>query len=134
MMKAETLFRILSDGTRLRAVVLLALEGELCVCELCAALGVSQPKMSRHLACMREHGLVQIRRRKTWIYYGLSPELPAWARDVIATVARAVENDEPYVSDRMALDRMEDRPGLAARDLEGTQGIGDALHRPPVRH
>lgn len=134
MIEADTLFRLLSDGTRLRTVVLLALEGELCVCELCVALGVSQPKMSRHLATLREQGLVRVWRQKTWIYYDLSPDIPDWAREVITVTARAVEGSEPFASDRLALARMEGRPGPAVRDLGKDLGNSGTVRHPPTRH
>ena len=51
------LFKNLSDETRLGIVLLLREMGELCVCDLCAALEQSQPKISRHLAMLRESGL-----------------------------------------------------------------------------
>lgn len=47
------LFKNLSDETRLGIVLLLKEMGELCVCDLCAALDQSQPKISRHLAMLR---------------------------------------------------------------------------------
>ena len=58
----EFLFRALGDTTRLRCLMLLELEGELCVCELTYALHIAQPKVSRHLSVLRETGLVQDRR------------------------------------------------------------------------
>jgi isochorismate hydrolase len=48
-----TLFKSLADETRARAVLLIVDQGELCVCELVCALGDSQPKISRHLAQLR---------------------------------------------------------------------------------
>ena len=50
------LLALLADETRLRALVLLARNDELCVCELTSALDVVQPKVSRHLAALREAG------------------------------------------------------------------------------
>ncbi|MBS7132854.1 MAG: metalloregulator ArsR/SmtB family transcription factor [Clostridium sp.] len=48
------LFKNLADETRLGIVLLLKARGELCVCDLCTALAQSQPKISRHLAMLRE--------------------------------------------------------------------------------
>lgn len=48
------LFKNLSDDTRLSLVLLLREKGELCVCELSETLRQSQPKISRHLALLRE--------------------------------------------------------------------------------
>ncbi|MBZ7399367.1 transcriptional regulator [Klebsiella grimontii] len=78
------LFKNLSDETRLGIVLLLKEMGELCVCDLCAALDLSQPKISRHLAMLRESGLLLDRKQGKWVHYRLSPHMPAWAAQVIA--------------------------------------------------
>lgn len=71
-MQAETtLFKILSDSTRLRLAVMLAVQGETCVCDLAAALGEADFKVSRHLGIMRAAGMVETRREGTWMYYKL---------------------------------------------------------------
>lgn len=77
------LFKNLSEETRLMLVLLLRQAGELCVCELVSALEESQPKISRHLAMLRESGLLIVRREGKWIYYRLSPHMPAWAAAII---------------------------------------------------
>ena len=80
MITADDFFPALADPTRLRCLLLLASEGELCVCELTHALDVSQPKISRHLATLREAGIVDDRREGLWIHYRIHHDLPAWAR------------------------------------------------------
>ena len=77
------LFKNLSDETRLCIVLLLREMGELCVCDLCTALEQSQPKISRHLAMLRESGLLLDRKQGKWVYYRLSPHMPSWAAQVI---------------------------------------------------
>ncbi|WP_370443416.1 metalloregulator ArsR/SmtB family transcription factor [Klebsiella michiganensis] len=77
------LFKGLSDETRLNLVLLLRDKGELCVCELTLILKENQPKISRHLALLREGGLLIDRREGKWIHYRLSPHMPAWAAAVI---------------------------------------------------
>ncbi|WP_312072755.1 metalloregulator ArsR/SmtB family transcription factor [Atlantibacter sp.] len=79
------LFKTLSDETRLSIVMLLRESGELCVCDICAAMGEPQPKVSRHMAILREAGLVSVRREGKWMYYRLSPHMPAWAAATIDT-------------------------------------------------
>ena len=64
------LFKALGDETRLRIVALLA-HGELCVCHLVAALDLPQPTASRHLAVLRNAGVVDTRRDGSWVYYRL---------------------------------------------------------------
>lgn len=70
------LFRALGDETRLRLVALLA-HGELCVCHFEEALGISQPKVSRHLAILRNAGVVETRRSGSWVHYRLARQTDA---------------------------------------------------------
>ena len=107
------LFQLLSDETRLRSLLLLQQEGELCVCELTHALGEIQPKISRHLAALRDAGVVADRRQGQWIYYRLHPALPAWARQIIDTTARELAPQAGYASDRTTLAGMPNRPSAA---------------------
>ncbi|WP_018138522.1 MULTISPECIES: metalloregulator ArsR/SmtB family transcription factor [unclassified Thioalkalivibrio] len=83
------LFSLLADDTRLRSLLLIHMERELCVCELMTALEISQPKVSRHLAALRQQDVVTTRRESNWIYYRLHPQLPEWAREVLASTAEA---------------------------------------------
>jgi ArsR family transcriptional regulator len=107
----ESLFRALADPTRLRCLLLLHGEGELCVCELTHALGESQPKVSRHLAQLREAGIVTDRRQGLWVYYRLHAELPTWAQEILRITAEGVADQAPYAADRQALTEMPNRPG-----------------------
>lgn len=109
------LFRALADDTRMRALVLLHAEGELCVCELTAALAVSQPKMSRHLASLRDLGLVASRRDGLWIHYRIAPGLPSWAAHVLAASCEGLGEQSPFRDDRARLAAMPDRPELRCR-------------------
>lgn len=77
------LHKVLADDTRLRCVQLIADQGELCVCDLTQALDTSQPKISRHLALMRDADLLTDRRQGQWVFYQLHPALPDWAKTII---------------------------------------------------
>ncbi|MDC8830281.1 metalloregulator ArsR/SmtB family transcription factor [Alteromonas gilva] len=81
-------FKCLADDTRLQSLLLIALEGETCVCDLMFALQQDQPKISRHLAALRKCQIVSDTRRGKWVFYDLSPTLPDWAKDVINNTAR----------------------------------------------
>lgn len=107
----EQFFKTLSDPTRLRVLVLLAQEGELCVCELTHALDAIQPKISRHLALLREAEVVLDRRQGQWIYYRLNPELPAWAQSVLRETAAGLGDQKLFTRDRNKLACMPNRPG-----------------------
>ena len=64
-------FHALSDPIRIKVLELLRSQ-ELCVCELCESLGVTQSKLSFHLKNLKEAGLVQARQEGRWIYYSLN--------------------------------------------------------------
>ena len=81
-----TFYKAVADLTRLKALLLIMKEGELCVCELVAALNESQPKISRHLAQLRKEGLVTDHKVGVWVYYQLHPALPKWAHQSLAMV------------------------------------------------
>ncbi|WP_343463687.1 metalloregulator ArsR/SmtB family transcription factor [Pantoea sp.] len=104
------LFKELSDETRLNLVLLLREKGELCVCELTLILKENQPKISRHLALLREGGLLIDRREGKWIHYRLSPHMPAWAAAVI---------EQAYLCQRDEILRLS---GQADRDNVTTNG------------
>ncbi len=74
MQEEAALFKALSDPTRLRLAVLLAIRGETCVCDLAAALDEPDYKISRHLGILRSGGLVEARREGAWMYYRLSED------------------------------------------------------------
>ena len=107
------LFKNLADETRLRILLLIVQEQELCVCELTCALAQSQPKISRHLAQLRTSGVLTDRRQGQWVYYRLSPELPVWAQAVLQTALQA--NRDWLKPDQKRLQQMgADRPVRAA--------------------
>lgn len=78
-MEPVQFYKCLSDETRLRCLLLIQKEGELCVCELMEALDDIQPKVSRHLAQLRTCGILDSERRGQWMFYKLNPALPVWA-------------------------------------------------------
>lgn len=67
----DLLFRALADPTRLRLLNLIA-GREICVCYFVEILGISQPKVSRHLAYLRRAGIVTSRREGKWMHYRLA--------------------------------------------------------------
>ncbi|MCM8709427.1 metalloregulator ArsR/SmtB family transcription factor [Clostridium sp. SYSU_GA19001] len=71
MNKLTDFFKILSDETRLRILILLY-HKKLCVCEICGITGEPQPKISKHLAKLRDMGFVKDERQEQFIFYDLS--------------------------------------------------------------
>ncbi|MBC3366097.1 metalloregulator ArsR/SmtB family transcription factor [Pseudomonas sp. SWRI154] len=102
------IFKALADDTRTRIALLVTREGELCVCELTAALDLSQPKISRHLAQLRHAGLLSDRRQGQWVYYRLHAQLPSWVHTLLQ---QALAAHAPWLAaDVERLHAMADRP------------------------
>lgn len=109
--KPNALFSALAHDTRLRCLMLLVQHEELCVCELTHAIGAAQPHISRHLAQLRELGLVSDRREGLWIHYRIHPELPEWVMAVLRATAEGVGHEGPFAMDEQTLSAMPNRPG-----------------------
>ncbi len=101
----ETLFAALADRTRLRLINLMA-RGEVCVCFFVEILAEPQPKVSRHLAYLRQAGLVEARRDGKWIHYRLADRLPKSAQPIIESALQSFEEDVEMKRDRAALRRV----------------------------
>lgn len=99
MITPQEFFALLSDETRLRCLLLLQKEKELCVCEFSHILGSIQPKISRHLSLLRTSGLVSDERRGQWVYYRLSEKLQTWMQQILISTLEELKDTEPYLSD-----------------------------------
>jgi DNA-binding transcriptional ArsR family regulator len=82
----SVLFRGLSDPSRLSLVEQLA-RGDRRVSDLAAATGLSQPNVSKHLACLWDCGLVERERRGREIHYRLVDGL----RELLASADPVLE-------------------------------------------
>lgn len=87
------IFKALADETRLRILTLL-LSGELCVCEVTAALDLPQSTASRHLAYLRKAGWVLDRRQGVWMYYRLNDDGHPLRTELRRVIERCLA-DEP---------------------------------------
>ena len=69
--------KALADPVRLRLLSLIGAHagGEACVCELVDRFDLSQPTISHHLRVLREAGLIESERRRTWVYYRARPDV-----------------------------------------------------------
>ena len=99
------LFKALGDETRLRIVNLLV-RGELCVCEIMKVLDIGQSKASRHLAILRNAGLVQDRREGVWMYYSLTGPRGIAHRRILEWFAEAGVELPRAAADLKALDKL----------------------------
>jgi ArsR family transcriptional regulator len=82
-------FKAIADPARLLLMSFIAdqPEGEACVCNLIAPLGLTQPTVSHHLKVLTDAGLLERERRGTWMYYRLVPDRVAALRDALALPA-----------------------------------------------
>lgn len=99
---AQTI-KALSDPIRLRIILLLQAEGELCVCDLMAVLKLPQSTVSRHLAYLKRSCWVDIRREGVWMYYSLSRESCTICTELLQTLKQHASNLPEALSDRAAL-------------------------------
>lgn len=107
MLDSVQLFKALADQTRLRVLNLLT-RRELCVCQIVEVLGTGQSKVSRHLAHLKNAGLVNSRREGLWIHYSLAPAEGALHEQVIGWLRHA-----------------KDEVPMAAADLEVLSTLGE---------
>ena len=82
-------YKCFTDEIRLKCLMLIQYEGELCVCELMAALDDIQPKVSRHLALLKKSELLLDRKQGQWVFYRINPDLPDWAKSVLSQTAES---------------------------------------------
>jgi ArsR family transcriptional regulator len=129
---AETLqkiFKTLSDPTRVRILTLLARE-ELAVQELMAVLGMAQSRVSRHLAILREAGLLLDRRDGTFVFYRFAPPGDGPWREVWDLVTRTLGDDSTAERDAAALTRVMDERAARTRSFFDSVGPEwDALRK-----
>lgn len=102
------ILKALADETRLALSLLIHQEGELCVCELTHALALSQPKVSRHLAILKNAKLLQDKREGQWIYYRLHDQVPKWLPTLLTQMS--LENAALLTPLTDELKQMGDRP------------------------
>lgn len=112
---AQTL-KALSDPIRLRIILLLQAEGELCVCDLMGVLKLPQSTVSRHLAYLKRSCWVDIRREGVWMHYTLSRNSCVLCRDILVTLANHAAALPEARADREALALfLKHKPGDCSR-------------------
>lgn len=67
----ETIFKALSDATRMKIIYALTQEDELCVCDVAAIIGTSTATASHHLRLLRTMGIAKNRKQGKLVYYSV---------------------------------------------------------------
>lgn len=93
-----------SDPTRVRMMAALR-GGEVCVCELCDGLGITQSTLSTHLQVIRRSGLVRMRRDGKWCYYRLAPGAERWVDLFFESFEGEMAKDRRILADANRLKR-----------------------------
>jgi ArsR family transcriptional regulator len=86
----EAVCKALADKTRLRILALVG-NNEVCVCHIHDSLGLPQPTVSRHLAYLRQSGIVTARRDGVWMHYQVSRSLDPVIQAVVTAAIEAVK-------------------------------------------
>jgi ArsR family transcriptional regulator len=92
LLHASAHFRLLSDSTRLRLLMLVDRE-ELSVAELAAITQLAQPRVSTHLAKLKEAGLVNDRREGVSVFYRLATSIDDTSLGALWELLRANTSD-----------------------------------------
>lgn len=101
-----SIFKLLSDETRLRMFILLYQE-ELCVCQLSGVLDVSQPRISQNLSKFRDMGLAIDERKEKYVFYSLKRENKILL-DILRDIMNNIEAYPKLIKDRNGLLDKED--------------------------
>lgn len=95
----ESFYMALADKTRLRLLNLMRSE-EVCVCFFTEVLSDSQPKISRHLAYLRNAGIVKARRDGKWMHYSIVPPTSDGGRRVLEEVLGWLDDQPEMKAER----------------------------------
>ena len=100
-----SVFRCFADDTRLRILHLLS-HGPLCVCHVQEILGQPQVAVSKHLAYLRQRGLVTAERQGQWMAYSVNAEAPPEVRGLIDQLRNWVRSDPRFQADLRGLESL----------------------------
>lgn len=122
------LFSILSDKTRLR-ILLLLMDNELCVCEIFAALDLSQPRVSQQLAILKQSKIIKDRRVGKWIYYKIDQNLyTTQLFSILKPLPDWLKDDPDFKNDKEMLNKvsnLKDKSANCECKIQGGEFIGE---------
>ena len=115
-MELLKIYECLCDRTRLRVLNILA-QGPLCVCHFQEILGEPQVKISKHLAYLRQRGLVEVERNGNWMIYELPAKPSRELKKNLACLQDCAGENQVFQRDLARLKKI--APRLAARAPAG---------------
>ncbi len=102
MKNAVRLFKLFSDETRVRILMLLS-RRELCVCQIMGVLGISQPLVSRNLSLLNNAGLLDERREGKLVFYSLKKHPSPVASNILSALKSELKEDRKLLEDLKSL-------------------------------
>jgi len=93
MQPLAKIFKALSDETRLRIMNLVLSSGELCVCDIERVIKCPQTKVSRHLAYLKQAGLLDVRRKGLWMLYSVAKPTSEQHQELLESVIELLRAD-----------------------------------------
>lgn len=97
--------KALADDNRVRTLMFLR-GGELCVCQVIEMLQLAPSTVSKHLAILRQAGLIESRKEGRWIYYHLPEERSRLVERALRWVHESLERDKTTLKDDRELKRV----------------------------
>lgn len=126
LQRASQHFKLLSDRTRLRLLMLVDRE-ELSVAELAAITQLAQPRVSTHLAKLKEAGLVKDRREGVFVYYRMARKIADSSLAALWKLLRTNTSDPLIQQDA-------DRTGQVLNTRSGRSNWADSVAGDMERH
>ncbi len=123
MKELEQYFKALADMNRLRILNLL-LHGELCVCDIQYVLEATQPNVSRHLAYLKNSGLVQDRRDGYRIFYRLADPKQGMKKRLFEFLQDAYKNEDQLQADKKRLKEAIDAGSCTVSEWKPYSALG----------
>lgn len=131
MKELEQYFKALGDVNRLRILNLL-LHGELCVCDIQHVLETSQPNVSRHLAYLKNSGLVLDRRDGYRVFYRLAEPRLSPKKRLFELLQAACKDEEQLQDDTRRLKQAIENGSCTVSDWKPYAAI--AIAKPAQTH
>ncbi len=103
MKQTVRIYKTMADETRLRVLLLLLENGELCICDLMNALDLPQSTVSRHVAYMKNAGWLNDRRGGVWMYYSIKSGLGPFMTALATLTRNLLSSAEAVSADRRRL-------------------------------
>lgn len=114
---AVSIYKALSDDSRLRILSIMFQFGEICGSDLELILDFTQTKTSRHLTYLKHAGFVGFTKNEKWIYYQIKEEY----KDLLSTIMESIKSDEFITKDLENYKTMYENNTLAIRQLHNKQ-------------